>query len=99
MTSGSALQNAYVDLYTNLRNYLWGFDTVTTIAKLEVAVYDRFPIKSNIETLFNDLLRDITAIDDEDLKKSIDEFRCVLDEADEVYSKLPEVQEVIQNAN
>lgn len=101
MINSNILQNIYVDLYANLRKYLWDFDTVKTIAKLEVAVYDRFPDKGAIETLFNDLVRDINAasLDDEDTKKLIDAFRSTLNESDEIYANLPQVQEVIQNDN
>ena len=42
MTYSIDFQNAYVDLYRLMRNYIWDLDVVEMLADVEVATYDAF---------------------------------------------------------
>lgn len=98
MITSKQIQAAYVKMYAQLRNYIWGFDTVERLANLEIEVYNSFPDLSKIQSTFNSLFMDIrTAYDeDEELAKAVDAFKKVIESADgEFYLKLDKVQEAI----
>lgn len=99
MTSSKQLQNAYVNLYRELRNYIWGFDTVQAIANLEIEVYSAFPDVSKIQSSFNTLCIDIRSVvdEDEDLAEAVESFKDMLSACsdDKFYVKLAQVQEVL----
>lgn len=98
MISVRDIEHAYVDMYSNLRNYIWGIDTVKLLAELEVSIYNAFPNIEDIRNNFNRMLPDIrdVMLDDEDLKKSVDNFQKVINSEDEeFYFKLNQVREVI----
>lgn len=102
MLSYTELQSAYVDLYIQLRKYIWDFNTVEHIADLEIEVYRIFPSISDVSNAFNKLDSDIKFIvsDDDDFKSKLDAFRDILntevDNASDFYAKLNQVREVIQ---
>lgn len=98
MLSYNELQSAYVDLYIQLRKYIWDFRTVEHIANLEIAVYRAFPDIADVSQRLNELNLDIRSIlsEDEDLKSAIDAFKEVLNTDDSLYAKLNKVREVIQ---
>lgn len=103
MLSYTELQSAYVDLYIQLRKYIWDFNTVEHIADLEIEVYRIFPSISDVSNAFNKLDSDIKFIasDDEDFKSKLDAFRDILNtevdnNASDFYAKLNQVREVIQ---
>lgn len=101
MISSNELQSAYIKLYALLREYIWDFETARQIAKLEVAIYDRFPNLRNIRRILDTLRSDTRSVEaeDEKLKSAMNNLYSVLAESDSVYAKLDSVKEVIQNEN
>lgn len=98
MISCRELQNAYIHMYENLRNYIWGFKTVEHLANLEVAIYSSFPDLATVNKEFNALYLDIREMleEDEDLSASVKEFKDILDNIEgDFYLKLDQVQEVV----
>ena len=97
MISSSILQNAYVDMYRQIRNYTWGFRTVENLAELEIAVYTSFPDISEVRTRFNALYLELQDRfeDDEELKSAVNAFKDLIDKDDTFYAKLNSVREVI----
>ena len=101
MTCSIELQNAYVDLYGYMRNYIWDLDVVEMLADVEVDTYDAF---INIEKLDRDFQRLYDEIedaakenDDKELLDSADAFKKLIDDAKEsssAYLDLYKVQEV-----
>ena len=53
MISAKQIQNAYVDLYEKLREYIWPAHVVSKIADLEISVYRAFPDLIEIKNNFN----------------------------------------------
>ena len=98
MIAAAILQSAYNDLYTQLRNYIWDYETVVKIADLEVATYMAFPDIDNIRRAFSKLSVDIKDSDiysdDEELQQALDEFDEKLQGADQLFYKLEVPQEV-----
>lgn len=97
MISYAIIQSAYVNLYKQLRRYVWDFSIVELIADLEVACFKAFPDINDIIKKYEKLDRDIrlTIKDDEDLNKELDKFRDTISDESEVYVKLYSVKEVI----
>ena len=97
MTSIADIQNQYVNLYEQLRNYIWDFDTVAAIANLEIDVYESFPDMKQVTVDFLKLRNCINQFEyeDEDLDNAIASFEDVISESDEVYVKLNQVKEVL----
>ena len=87
-------------MYKNLRNYIWGFKTVETLADLEIEIYTTFPNLDKLKNSFNALYIDIKPVladaEDENLNESVDKFRTLLFSLDDTfYSKINQVREVI----
>lgn len=97
MISSLRIQSAYVDLYTQVRKYIWDFSTVEKLADLEVSVYRAFPDIDEVSRCFDKLRFDLKSKekDDEDLKKACDKFKSILDSDTETYIKIYQVDEVI----
>lgn len=95
------LQQLYIDLYKELRRYIWPINTVSAIADLEVATFKACPtlddIRLSLDTL-KYLLRDKLAEDD-DLKTAFDAFQSSIQDIDTVYTILNKVEEVIPVEN
>lgn len=98
MILSSALKYAYNKLYIQLRKYLWDMDVVEQIADLEIEVYKAVPsldtLKLRFTTLYNNIR--MTAREDEELSKTIDFFRNMIENADAVCAALDKVREEIQ---
>lgn len=101
MIAAAILQSAYNDLYKQLRNYIWDYETVVKIANLEVASYMAFPDIGKIRYAYEDLRKEIAAsdvwADDKDLQKAVDGFDEKLDGADQIFYGLSVPQEIIDN--
>lgn len=98
MNSSKEIQNAYVDMYTNLRNYIWEFDTVERLANLEIEVYNSFPDIDKIKSAFNALYLDVRYVlnEDEKLSESVEGFKELIESIEgDFYLKLAKVQEAI----
>lgn len=95
------LQQLYIDLYKELRRYIWPINTVSAIADLEVATFKVCPtlddIRLSLDTL-KYLLRE-KAAEDDDLKAAFDAFQSSIQDIDTVYTILNKVEEVIPVEN
>lgn len=98
MISNYELQQAYNDLYSVLRMYIWEYDVIDAIANLEIAVYETLADVNAVEDAFRKLDTLVRPVSqrDEDVKNAMEEFSDVIDSADSVYCKLTQVNEVIQ---
>ena len=98
MVSSKELQNEYIKMYTQLRNYIWGFDTVEKLANLEIEVYNSFPDIAKIQSTFNMLYQDVRHIfsEDDELAEAVASFKELIESVDgDFYLKLDKVQEAI----
>lgn len=98
MIDTQAIKQAYIDLYVELRRYIWDIDTVECLAEFEGECYKAFPDIKSLRFKFDKLNQCIssTSAKDEELKKAIAAFRETIDESDaSVYSRLQKVEEVI----
>ena len=96
MISGNDLQRAYIDLYKEMRRYLWSYEAMRTLAMLEVSIYDRFPDIQHVRS-YTIILRSIASNiteDDPDVMSKFDNLFKVIDDSENMYSLLPQVQEV-----
>lgn len=98
MISCYDLQNRYVNLYKNLRNYIWDFETVKCIANLEIACYELFPDIRDVRSCLSKLKLRIQDIykEDKELASSFDALQNIADSDDSTYCKLNQVTEVLQ---
>lgn len=85
MTCSVDFQNAYVDLYGYMRNYIWDLDVVEMLADVEVDTYDAFIDLEKLSRDFQKLYEEVKDVakenDDEDLIKSADAFKKMIDDA------------------
>ena len=100
MIQATLLQSLYNKLYKQLRKYIWDFKTVESLADFEVAVYQRFPTRDDVERAFFKLRRDVVNSpiykDDEDLQDALDDFEKQLEDADQIYADLSTFREVVE---
>ena len=98
MIAAAMIQQAYIDLYRQIRNYIWDYDTVVKLAELEVAAYMAFPDIDKVRYALDQLKIELNSSDvyaeDEDLQKAVDDFSETLDGADQVFYGLEVPQEV-----
>lgn len=101
MIAAAIIQSAYNDLYKQLRNYIWEYETVVKIANLEVASYMAFPDIDDIRRAYSELKSDVTSSDvwsdDKELQKSMDRFEEKLDGADQIFYGLSVPKEIVDN--
>ena len=101
MISAVDIQNAYINLYKELRKYIWSAEMVEAIVDLEIAVYETFPDMNRIRKHFKAVksnLYDIFHSDDKEaaqaMKDVVSKFEEML--TDEVgYSRIEKVQEAL----
>lgn len=96
MLSLTDLKKYYIRLYEQVRNYIWDFNTVSHLADLEIAVFRRFPLLSEVRTCFNQFNNCISraSYDDEDLAQAAKDFGDIINSSDEIYSPLIKPEEV-----
>lgn len=98
MIAAAMIQQAYIDLYKQIRNYIWDYDTVVKLAELEVAAYMAFPDIDKVRYALDQLKMELNSSDvyaeDEDLQKAVDDFSETLDGADQVFYGLEVPQEI-----
>lgn len=98
MIAAAMIQQAYIDLYRQIRNYIWDYDTVVKLAELEVAAYMAFPDIDKVRYALDQLKVELNSSDvyaeDEDLQKAVDDFSETLDGADQVFYGLEVPQEI-----
>lgn len=96
MISSRSIQQAYIDLYIQLRKFIWDIAVVDMIADIELNCYSAFP---DIEMLKNQLAKLRSTIYTvyvyyEDLQKAFEDFDEILNNGNDVYVKLFQVEEV-----
>lgn len=99
MITATKLQSAYNALYTQVRRYIWDFETVSALADLEVETYQAFPDMEQLSKKLAAFKRFVSATDvlreDKDMKKAFDEFEELVDGEDTIlYANLKSFQEV-----
>lgn len=100
MVSGNDLQNAYIDLYSQLRRYIWSYQDVRTLANLEIETFKRFSDVDQVKKYLNlmEMSARFVTNDDEEVMLAFQDFRDVLDSIDSpdhMYAKLTEVEEAL----
>lgn len=90
MINSVRLQDAYINLYSELRKYIWRFDIVELIADLEVAVFTRFQNINRVNELITKLYSEIKDLitEDDDLNEAFNKFFDIIQDADTVYVKI-----------
>lgn len=92
MISSSILQDAYINLYASMRNYIWNFDVIEALAEFEVEVYMTFPKIDVLKQKYN-LLNSLVVYsdvynDDNALQTAFKEMESLLDDTDAFYADL-----------
>ena len=101
MISSKEFQREYVNLYEQMRKYIWDISVLEDLAKLEVCIYDSFIDRDKLRVLFSKLKRDVSEIakEDEELSDALDELGKLVDSNEESYLQLYRVQEAFNNEN
>lgn len=97
MISAKSIQRAYDNLYIQLRNYIWPFSIIQTIADIEIASYTLFTNIDDLRKLLNKLKIETTSVynKDKDYRSALDSFLNLISETDSIYLKLNQVKEVL----
>ncbi len=76
MVAATTYQSDYINLYRELRNYVWPYSVVAMIADLEVEVYQAFPDVTMIENHLSKLdnATKPEQVGDEEMKEAFDLF-------------------------
>lgn len=91
------LQQKYMDFYKYFRNYIWNFPTIEHLADLEMCIFSAFPDivqARNLLKLLNYDMKDGMKDSDPDLDEAYQELSDAVNESDETYYKLTQVNEV-----
>lgn len=101
MLTSPNLQQAYIEMYKAIREYIWDFRTVETLANLEIETFVAFPNLLKVKQLYSELklLTNDVAAEDKDLEKSMQKFGDLLEDVNSLYLKPYIVNEVIQDAD
>lgn len=94
--SAQDLRNIYQKLYAKMRDYLWPYDTLETLANIEVNIFSAFVDIQKLRTDCGKLYSAIkdTCKEDEELAKIYNRLAKIIDNDDiQMYSKLPKVTE------
>lgn len=100
--NSNEIQNAYVNLYIQIRKYIWPFDVIDILVDLEIESFKSFPDVMKLRELLDRLHREIqsTISDDKDLETAYSSFKKLIDDDDNtMYKLLEQVREVISNDN
>lgn len=99
--NSNEIQNAYVNLYTQIRKYIWPFDVIDILVDLEIESFKSFPDVMKLRELLDRLHREIqsTISDDKDLETAYSSFKKLIDDDNTMYKLLEQVREVISNDN
>ena len=95
MLSLTDLKRYYIKLYEEVRNYIWDFNTVKHLADLEISVFRRFPLMSEVRANFNQFQACISRIrqEDEDLDQAAKDFNDLINSTDDIYSMIIQPKE------
>ena len=85
MTYSVDFQNAYVNLFSLMRNYIWDLDVIEMLADVEVATFDAFIDMDKLNRCYSKLYPSIIAVadecKDEDMRKAADVFKQQIEDA------------------
>ena len=97
MISSSDFQLGYNEIYKQMRKYIWDFETIENLVDFELSVYKAIPSIEDVRKSFEVLRRDTryVEVDDDELKSAFDEFSKLIEDDQEIYKKLYQVDEVI----
>ena len=98
MIADTELQQCYIDLYKQVRNYIWDYSAACCLADLEIETFNRFPNISRVRYYLSQFMSHCNYIlrDDTELMLAFNKFFNRLDDSDDTsYSKLYKVSEVI----
>ncbi|MBP5433588.1 hypothetical protein [Ruminococcus sp.] len=100
MIAAAIIQSAYNELYRNVRNYIWDYNTVEKLAELEAATYMAFPDLDKVRIcsakLKEELVRSDVYDDDEELQSAMEAFDKNLEGADSVFYGVTVPQEITE---
>lgn len=98
MINSADIQRCYNDLYSAMRRYIWNYNTVESLATLEVSVYLRCPDIYDIRNNFYKLKSIVrsSAVSDKKLDESFDKFEEMINSDDSVYCMIKGLDEVVQ---
>lgn len=92
MLSAKQIQNSYIKLYKQLREYIWPYEVVKDIANLEISCFQTFPslddIKLNLSKLKQKCLRYLDIDDDQLVLEEFDDMSELLDSEDTLFAKI-----------
>jgi hypothetical protein len=106
LTTSADIQVKYEHLYKFLMNFLWEFPVVQSIAKLEMAIFKKFPDKDEMLTCLYNLKKDISYTyneldqdDDPEFKKAMEDLENTIEDYDEENTgcELYAVNEVLED--
>ena len=99
MISASRLQQAYIDLYKQFRNYIWDYKDVEMLANLEFAIFKACPDIIECKNLFDCLKIDVmdVSLEDEDFQQAIDDFSELINNETSIYCPITVIRERIQD--
>ena len=95
MIASEDIRQAYQDLYVCMRNYIWAFSIVESLADLEVAAFQAVPNLEDVKYKLRVLRMQVNGVDkkDEDFCKAFDAFEELLNSGEQVCSRLNAVRE------
>lgn len=101
--TSSDIQVKYEQLYKFLMDFLWEFNVVQDIARLELAIFKRFPDKEEMEKCLRDLNRSISYTynelsedDEKEFKEAVEALESAIEDYEEPGCELYAVEEVIE---
>lgn len=97
MVTSTQLQNKYIKLYECIRNYIWSYEVIDSLADLEIETFKALPDIMVVKAILDRLhvqTRNICK-EDEDLECAFDEFEEILENDTEVCYTITQVNEVI----
>ena len=97
MVNAYTFQNNYIELYKQVRKYIWPLHVIQNLVDLEIETYKKFPDLDSLRNIFKKFKESLGHVpdEDEDLEKALNVFEESLDD-ESVYSDLYKVAEVIQ---
>ena len=103
-TNIQEFRNLYNRFYTRMRKYIWDYDTIELLAKLEELIYTDFPKIDSILRVSSMIYKNIrmSQVDKEYKDILLDSLDAIIDLAEnteDVVVKLAVVQEVVDNEN
>lgn len=103
MRTSAKLQPLYNELYSNMRKYIWDYDTVATLVDVESETYRRFPNMDQLRRFTSNLKSRIIGTsaykDDDAFRQSLETFEESINDEDDLYAGIAVFKEVICNEN